>query len=75
MEQAQQLKRQQRQLRKLQEQQLARAGRGKKVISIDLKGNKAYMEEKDAPLEEAESEDESEIIEVPTELSKRPSTY
>jgi hypothetical protein len=75
MEQAQQLKRQQRQLRKLQEQQLARAGRGKKVISIDLKGNKVYMEEKDAPLEEAASEDESEIIEVPTELSKRPSTY
>ncbi|ANB13738.1 hypothetical protein AWJ20_4682 [Sugiyamaella lignohabitans] len=58
IEQAQQLKRQQHQLRKMHEQQLQRSGRGKKVISIDLKGNKVYMTESAEPLESEGEEDE-----------------
>ncbi|KAA8912665.1 hypothetical protein TRICI_003383 [Trichomonascus ciferrii] len=72
MEQAQQLKRQQKQLRKLEEQRLARSGRGKKVISIDLKGNKVYAEEHDA---EPSSDDEDNDIdqeEVSREQKKQP---
>jgi hypothetical protein len=48
LEQAQQLKRQQRQMRRMHEEHLARTGRGKKVISIDLKGNKVYQQEQTA---------------------------
>lgn len=58
LEQAQQLKRQQRQLRLLQQKSMARKGRGKKVISIDIRGNKVYQIEEDAPLSEDDESQE-----------------
>lgn len=67
MEQAQQLKRQQKQMRKLEEQRLARSGRGKKVISIDLKGNKVYAEEQDA---EPSSDEDNDQVDQEEELSR-----
>lgn len=57
LEQAQQLKRQQKQMRKLEQQRLAMSGRGKKVVSIDLKGNKIYAEERDVIDDESDDSD------------------
>lgn len=45
-EQAQQLKQQQRQLRKAQLEQEARSGRGKKSVTLSIRGGKVYMEER-----------------------------
>lgn len=61
MEQAKQLKRQQRQLRKQEELRLARAGRGKKVVSIDLHGHKVVTrQEVVVDLSDSDIEDDKE---------------
>ncbi|CAN6674399.1 RQC trigger complex subunit Rqt4p [Trichomonascus vanleenenianus] len=63
LEQAQQLKRQQHMLRKAEQQKAARSGRGKRIISIDLKGNKVYAEEREAEVESSEEDDEDRALE------------
>lgn len=81
MEQVQQLKRQQRQMKKLEQARLSRQGRGKKVISIDIKGNKVYSKEEDAELSDSEEEEEEKEKEpVPEEPKQKfvtwnPSNY
>lgn len=60
LEQAQQLKRQQRHLRQLEQKSLARKGRGKKVVSIEIRGGKAYQVVEDAPPSEDEQVSEPE---------------
>lgn len=57
LEQARQLKEQQRQLRRSEEKRKMRRGQGRKVISIDIKGNKVVQTAEDA----YESEEDDEI--------------
>lgn len=72
MEQAKQLKRQQRQLRKQEELRLARAGRGKKVVSIDLHGHKIVTrQEVVVDLSDSDIEDEKEDAEKDTSTKKK----
>lgn len=65
-EQAEQLRQQQRQLRIQKEKELQAIGRGRKVLSIDIRGNKIYQVEQDAPIDDlilAAEEDEVLIAE------------
>lgn len=54
-EQAEQLRRQQQQLRRLEHERKARSGQGRKVLSIDVRGNKIFTSVED---EQYASEDE-----------------
>lgn len=57
LEQARQLRNQQRQLRKQHEMQQVRKGR-RKVVSINIKGGKVYQDAEDIPFDEDESSEE-----------------
>ncbi|ODQ65549.1 zf-C2HC5-domain-containing protein [Nadsonia fulvescens var. elongata DSM 6958] len=71
-ERALQLKKQQKLLRKMEEREKARSGRGKAVLSIDLKGRKIFAEEeKDVDYNySGESDDDSEIKYLQNEVSQ-----
>ena len=60
-EQAEQMRQQQRKLRILQEKEKAAMGRGRKVLSIDIRGNKIYQVERDLSLDELKAEAETEL--------------
>lgn len=73
-EQARQLKQQQRRMRKMQEDHLARTGRGRKVVSIDLKGNKVYqVEQAPSQLSDSEEAEEDEADVAATDPENRSS--
>lgn len=71
-EQAEQLKRQQRQLRKTQLENEARTGRGKRNVVLSLRGGKVYMEERAVSVESQLQEEEKENPGV--EEPSKPST-
>lgn len=59
-EQAEQLRQQQKALRRAEAERKMRSGQGKKVLSIDVRGNKVYQSIVDAPIEEQLDDEEDE---------------
>lgn len=58
LEQARQLKEQQRRQRRSEEERKSRRGQGRKLISIDIRGNKVYQKAEDVYEEESSEEEE-----------------
>lgn len=77
-EQAEQLKKQQKALRRAEAERKMRSGQGKKVLSVDVRGNKIYQSIVDAPIEdqlddeyeELNSDEPKEFFEADPELAK-----
>lgn len=59
-EQAEQLRLQQQRLRKLEYERKVRAGQGRKVLSIDVRGNRVFASVDDAPFESDDDEEQGE---------------